>query len=182
MRVLLANRILCSSFCFALGSVLAFGQAAGPGNSDQQFVDFAAQTDMLEAHLGQMAVDQAAGANFKEFAQMLTTDHTNAYQQLSRIAGKAGLTVPKAIDEKGNKMIAPFEKLKGASFDTRFAREMVAGHQKAIDQYKKEVSDGQNADLKAYAAQALPTLERHLQAAKELRSSGKSAGKMSEKM
>jgi putative membrane protein len=128
-----------------------------------------------------MAADQAAGANIKEFAQMLTTDHTNDYQQLSRVAGKAGLTVPKGIDAKGDKMIAPFEKLKGAAFDTRFAREMVAGHQKAIAQYKQEVSNGQNADIKAYAAQALPVLERHLQGANELRSSGKS-GKVSEKM
>ena len=44
--------------------------------TDQQFIDMAAQTDMLEAHLGQMAANQAASQDVKDYAQMLVTDHT----------------------------------------------------------------------------------------------------------
>jgi len=52
---------------------------------------------------------------------------------------------------------------------------MITGHQKAIAQYKQEAQNGQNADLKAYANQALPTLEKHLQSAQDLvKSKGKS--------
>jgi hypothetical protein len=38
----------------------------------------------------------------------------------------------KSSDVAHNKMVAPFEKLKDAAFDRRYAREMVVGHQKAI--------------------------------------------------
>ena len=146
----------------------ALAQTSSTSPSDQQFVDFAAQTDMMEAHLGQLAGEQAAGQNIKDFAQMLVTDHTNDYQQLTAAAGKASLTVPKGLDAAHDRMIAPLAKLKGAAFDRRFAQEMVSGHQKAIAAYQGEAQNGQNADLKAYAAQALPTLEKHLQAAREL--------------
>ncbi len=37
--------------------------------NDQHFVDFAAQTDMMEAHLGQMAADQASDQGVKDYAQ-----------------------------------------------------------------------------------------------------------------
>lgn len=162
MRITLSG--LC---CMALCCVPAFAQATGTAN-DQKFVDFAAQTDMTEAHLGQLAQDQSSNQGVKDFAQMLVTDHTDDYNKLTAAATKAGATVPKGIDAEHNKMIAPFEKAKGAAFDRRFERDMVAGHTKAIAEYKKEEADGQNADMKAYATAALPVLEKHLQAAKDL--------------
>ncbi len=45
---------------------------------------------------------------------------------------------------------------------------MVAGHTKAIEIYKKESAYAQNEALRSYAQEALPTLEKHLSAAKEL--------------
>jgi putative membrane protein len=161
--------ILTGLFCCALGAVPALAQKAGAtAMSDQQFIDFAAQTDMTEAHLGQAAANQAASQEVKDFAQILVTDHTTDYTQLGTIATKAGLTVPKGLDAQHDKMVAPFEKLKGAAFDHRFSREMVMGHTKAIAEYKREAQDAQNPDVKAYASQALPTLEKHLQTAKDL--------------
>jgi putative membrane protein len=136
--------------------------------TDQQFLDMAAQTDMLEAHLGQMAANQAAGQDVKDYANMLVTDHTGDYQQLTALAAKDGLTVPTAIDAAHNKMIAPFEKLKGAAFDSRYLHEMIAGHTEAIGVYTKESTDAQNADVKAYASATLPTLQKHLDGAKDL--------------
>jgi putative membrane protein len=167
--------ILIAFCCGALCSIPAFSQAAG-GTGDQDFVNMAAQTDMLEAHLGQMAADQASAQGVKDFAQMLTTDHTNDYQQLNAAAAKAGLTVPKGLDATHDKMITPFEKLKGPAFDRHFTQAMVAGHQKAIAAYQKEANDGQNADIKAYANQTLPALQKHLEQARDLEKS-KSAKK-----
>ena len=160
--------ILLTLVCCSVCALPLVAQATSAPGSDQQFVDFAAQTDMTEAHLGQLAGDQAAGSNVKDYASMLVTDHTSDYKQLGTIAGKAGLNVPKGLDAAHDKMIAPFEKLKGRAFDMRYEREMVAGHQQAIARYKQEAANGQNADLKAYANQALPTLQKHLDSAKDL--------------
>lgn len=164
--------ILSIFCCLALCSLTASAQkehaAKGTPMTDQKFLDMAAQTDMLEAHLGQMAADQAASQDVKDYASMLVTDHTADYQQLNTLAEKAGLTVPKGLDAAHDKMVVPFEKLKGAAFDSRYIHEMIAGHTEAIGVYTKESAGAQNADVKAYAGATLPTLHKHLDAAKDL--------------
>lgn len=158
--------------CIALASMLAAGQKkpAGKGAmTDQQFVDFAAQTDMVEANLGQLASSSGSSQQVKDYGQMLATDHTKDFGQLSDVAKQAGLTVPSAIDSEHNKtMIDPFQKLTGAAFDHKYIQEMIAGHTKAIAIYKKEAADAQSPALKSYAETALPVLEKHLSDAKNL--------------
>ena len=137
--------------------------------TDQQFVDFAAQTDMVEANLGQLAQNVAASQQVKDYGKMLATDHTQDYQNLQSVAQQINLNVPGAIDAKNNKtVIGPFHALQGAAFDHRFVPAMISGHTKAIEIYKKEAADAQNAALKTYAQNALPVLEKHLDDAKAL--------------
>jgi putative membrane protein len=166
------KRVLSAVCCIGLCLIPALAQkraAAGAAMSDQQFVDFAAQTDMVEANLGQLAESAASAQPVKDYAQMLVTDHTTDYNQLYKIAQQANLTVPNAIDAEHNKtMIAPFQKLKGAAFDHRYIQEMIIGHTKAIAVYKNEAADAQNPALKSYAEQTLPALQKHLDAAKAL--------------
>jgi len=171
---LVVSAICCSVLCclpaFARSSHSS--QSAAEAMTDQQFVDFAAQTDMLEAHLGQMAQDQADAQAVKDYAQMLITDHTSDYQKLGPLAAKMSLTVPKGLDAEHDKMIEPFEKPHGAAFDHLYIHTMIEGHTKAIAIYKKEAADAQNADLKEYAAETLPTLQKHLDGAKDLLKKG----------
>jgi putative membrane protein len=131
--------------------------------TDQQFVNMAAQTDMVEANLGQLAQTSGSAANVKAYGQELVTDHTQDFGQLSTAAQQAGLTVPTAIDSAHNKaMIDPFQKLQGTAFDKKYLQEMIAGHTKAIAVYKKEANDAQNPSIKSYAQTALPVLQKHL--------------------
>jgi putative membrane protein len=169
------KRILSVICCVALCSIPALAQkkaAAGAAMTDQQFVNFAAQTDMVEANLGQLAQTAAAAQPVKDYAQTLVADHTTDFNQLNAAAAQANLTAPNAIDAEHNKtMIDPFQKLKGAAFDRRYIHEMIVGHTKAIAVYKKEAADAQNPALKSYAEQALPVLQKHLDGAKTLEKS-----------
>lgn len=169
------KRLLAAFCCVALATVPALAQkkaATAPAMTDQQFVDFAAQTDMVEADLGQLAQDVAASQPVKDYGQMLLTDHTNDFAQLHVIAQQANLTVPAAIDAENVKTtIAPFHKLKGEAFDHHYIHEMAVGHTKAIEIYKKEAADAQNPAVKSYAEQALPVLQKHLDHAKALEKS-----------
>ena len=62
-----------------------------PAMSGQNFINFAAQTDMVEANLGQLAQSAAGSQQVKDYAQMLVTDHTGDFNQLSGVARQAGL-------------------------------------------------------------------------------------------
>lgn len=160
--------VCCLALCCLTASAKKQHAASGAPMSDQKFVDLAAQTDMLEAHLGQMAENQAASQDVKDYAKMLVTDHTGDYEQLTVLAAKAGFTVPKGLDAAHDKKIASFEKLKGAAFDSAYIHAMIAGHTEAIGVYTKEAAGAKNADLKAYASATLPTLQKHLAGAKDL--------------
>lgn len=143
--------------------------AAAATMSDQQFVDFAAQTDMVEANLGQLAQDVAAAQNVKDYGKMVADDHTADYHQLEDAAKQAGLTVPTAIDAEHNKMlIGPMHQLKGKDFDHKYIDAMIKGHTEAVAIYKKEAMDAQNEAIKNYADMAVPVLEKHLDAAKDI--------------
>jgi putative membrane protein len=170
-RVLSVLSCLSAVCCLSLSiAVHAQPKAGGKaGMTDQQFVDLAAQTDMVEANLGQLAQNVADQQDVKDYGQMLATDHTNDYQQLAAAAQQANLTVPNSIDEQHNKaMIGPMNALKGPAFDHKYIQEMIAGHTKAIAVYKKEAADAENPSIKSYAETALPVLQKHLDAAKDL--------------
>lgn len=161
----LATTLAC---CVAVLSVPAFAQK-GPAMSDQQFLDFAAQTDMVEAHIGQLAQTEASSQAVKDYAQMLVTDHTGDYQNLRALAAKANLNLAAAIDAAHNKaMVGPYHQLKGAAFDHRYIQDMIAGHTKAIAIFKKEAANAQDPEVKAYAEETLPTLQKHLEGARAL--------------
>jgi putative membrane protein len=167
------KRIFPFVCCLALCCAPAWAQhhhGARPAAAmpDQRFIDIAAQTDMLEAHLGQMAANQASRQQVKDYAQMLVSDHTADYQQLGILAGKDGLTVPNGLDADHYKMVVPFEKLNGAAFDARYIRTMIEGHTRAIALYKKEAAGAQSPDVKAYASATQPALVKHLEGARDL--------------
>jgi putative membrane protein len=164
------NRFLSALCCFALVSVPALAQKKAAGSApmtDQQFVNFAAQTDMVEANLGQLAQQVASSQAVKDYGNMLVTDHTANYKDLQQLASQANVTVPDSIDAEHDKaMITPFHKLKGKEFDRRYIHAMVEGHTKALDVYKKEAQDATNPEIKTYAQNSIPVLEKHLNDAK----------------
>lgn len=156
---------LCCLFAFVV-PVLA--QNAAP-MSDQKFLETAAQTDMVEVNLGNLAQDAASSQAVKDYGQMLARDHTQDFQALQSLAQQAGLTMPTAIDTDHNKaMVGPMHALKGSAFDHKYIENMIAGHTQAIALYKKEAQTATNPALKAYAQQTLPTLQKHLDAAKAI--------------
>jgi putative membrane protein len=160
--------LLC---CLALCAIAAQAQKKSSRSTmnDQQFVNFAGQTEMTEANLGQLASTAAASQPIKDFAQKLATDQKTDFHQLFNVAHKEDLKVPTAIDSERNKTtIGPFQKLKGAAFDQSFLKEIIEAETKTIHVYKEEAADAQHPALRSYAEEALPILQTNLAGAKSL--------------
>ncbi|MGB0063491.1 MAG: DUF4142 domain-containing protein [Terracidiphilus sp.] len=155
--------------CLALCTLPALAQNSKAPMSDQRFLDFAAQTDMVEAHLGNLAQDAAKSQDVKDYGRMVADDHTQDFQKLQSLAQQTGLILPTSIDAEHNKkLIEPLHTLKGAAFDRKYIQDMVAGHTEAIAVYKKEAQDATNPALRSYAQDTLPTLQKHLDHAKAI--------------
>ncbi|WP_369303395.1 DUF4142 domain-containing protein [Pseudomonas sp. N2-5-1-1] len=135
--------------------------------TSNSFVDDAAQGGITEVEAGKLALEKSSSADVKTFAQHMVTDHTKANQELTALAKKLDIEVPDdaALTDKAKKAIL---EMRDESFDKAYANNQVAAHEKTVELFQKEAASSDNAELKAFAAKILPTLEAHLKMAKEL--------------
>ena len=146
------------------------------GAADQAFAMMAAGGGLEEVQLGKLAADRAASPEVKQFAQRLVQDHTKANQELLTIAQKKGISVPKQLDDTHKAIVKLFSQLEGAQFDREYLRSQVMDHEKETAAFAVQAKEGQDPDLKAFAARQLPILKEHLQKARELAAQHYSAG------
>ena len=147
---------------------VAVGQAVKVSDKDKQFVQKAASDGLAEVQLGQMATARASNPEVQRFGQRMVTDHTKANQELMTLAQSKNLSLPKEIDKQHQKAAEELAKKQGADFDHAYMRSMVTDHEKAVQLFTKAANDGQDADIKAFANKTLPTLQEHLQMARQL--------------
>lgn len=160
------NACFAAAFCIPMvvsGATLS--------KTDTQFMKMAAQVNMTEAHIGQMAQTHASAQNVKDFGKTLSDEHTTSYEGLSVLANKTGEEIPKALAK--NATVNRLDHLKGKSFDRAFVQNEVQDHKTALAAFKKEAEHGDNPDVKAWAQSMIPKLEGHLQAAENLEKQAK---------
>jgi putative membrane protein len=163
--------------CLCCGVLLSgVALAQNLSNADKEFIKMAAVTNMKQAHVGEMAQDQAANSDVKDFGQTLVKDHTDAYDRLAKLADKTGVAIPRGIDAARIPAIESLSRLKGKNFDRSFLEHEVAAQRSAIAEFRREASHGQDQDLKNYASQCVSTLENDLKTAQSLEKSTRRRG------
>jgi len=135
---------------------------------DMQFIKDAAQSGMAEIKMGELASSNGESQQVKDLAQKLVTDHGKVNAELKQLATKKGATLPDAVSEKQKTMLEHLSSLKGSEFDSAFKQHAVENHQKSVDKFKTVSEKAKDADIKAFAAKTLPTLQQHLALAKQL--------------
>ncbi|WP_433050460.1 DUF4142 domain-containing protein [Dactylosporangium sp. CS-033363] len=136
--------------------------AAGDLSSmDRAFLDGAGHGGAYEVQGGRLAVDRAADSGVRSFGQRMVADHTKAGDKLAALAEDLGASVPKSPDSVQRNIIEIWSGLKGADFDCSYAPAAYADHVATVGLFEREVADGQNARLMAFARDALPTLRTH---------------------
>ena len=135
--------------------------------ADKTFAMHAAQGGLAEVQMGKLAAQNASSPDVKQFGQKMADDHGKANEELMSWASKNGVTLPTDLDAKHKADQDKLAKLSGAAFDHAYMTAMVADHNKDVAEFKKASTTAKNADLKAWAAKTLPTLEEHQKMAKD---------------
>ncbi len=135
---------------------------------DLDFMNQAAPGGKAEVDLGRMAASQGMSKEVKEFGQKMVEDHSKANQELMQLAGQKKVTLPPDVMPKHKEVMEKLSKLKGADFDREYVKAMVEDHEKDVTAFAATASNGVDADVKAFAAKALPTLRMHLQMIKDI--------------
>lgn len=129
---------------------------------DSMFVMEAAIGGLMEVQAGQLAQQNGASQRVKDFGGMMVTDHSKANDELRSYASGHGITLPDSLPSKEQKHINQMKSMKGAAFDRHYISMMVDDHQKDVAKFKKESTGANDAQLKQWAGNTLPVLQKHL--------------------
>ena len=141
--------------------------AANP--ADSAFVTAAAQSDLFEQQTSQLALTRARTPAVKSFAQMMIDAHTQSTSRLAGIAQAKGIMLPTALDSDQQPMLDSLNGMPtGATFQRSYLRAQVMGHQKTLAVMQNYAANGTDPDLKAFASDMIPVIQRHLAAARRL--------------
>lgn len=129
---------------------------------DSNFVMKAAVGGMMEVQAGQLAQQNGQSQRVKDFGGMMVTDHSKANDELKSYASAHGITLPDSLPASEQKHINAMKNMKGAAFDKHYVSMMVDDHQKDVAEFKKQSTGANDAQLKTWATNTLPVLQKHL--------------------
>ncbi len=135
---------------------------------DTTFVNQAAEHGQAEVRLGQLFVQNAQNQSLKDYGQRLIDDHNRLNQQLTQLATQKGVTVPTAVDMHRQRELDHLASLSGKDFDEKALKDSIRDHERDIRTFQDAAQNSQDPDVKAFAQQALPILQDHLNQARQL--------------
>jgi putative membrane protein len=147
---------------------------------EMEFATKAAQGGLKEVKFGELAQQQAARDEVKQFGQRMVDDHGKAADQLKQIAQNKGIELPQQLSDEDQEKYAELQQKSGAEFDQAYTDEMVSDHEKDVDEFQKYVDEGKDADLIGFAEQSLPMLKEHLQLAQQTQEQASAAASQNE--
>lgn len=141
------------------------GGAQGAMTADR-FVTMAKSGNMFEIQSSRLALEKSKDDRIKQFAQRMTDDHTKAGEQLDRLVqGDRGSG---SLEPQHAQMLQQLQGASGSEFDRLYVQMQTQSHQQTVDLFESYARNGEDAQLKQFAEQTLPTLQDHLRTIQQL--------------
>jgi len=132
--------------------------------STKGFVDEAALTDMYEVQAGQLATMRAKAMDVKNFGQKMADDHTKSTSELKGILIKSApnFMPPTQLDARREGLLNDLKGAKDEDFEGRYIAQAINAHNEALILMRGYAKDGDNPDIKDFAAKVQPVVQMHL--------------------
>jgi putative membrane protein len=136
---------------------------------DRQMIEDLAQANLAEIDTGKLALEKSQNAEVKKFAQHMVDEHTKALGEVQALATAKNVTLPDGPGPVAKTKATALKAMSGNLFDKEYAKRAGVGdHENTVKLLQKIQKDGKDSDLKALAGKMLPTVEHHLDMAKQL--------------
>jgi putative membrane protein len=135
-----------------------------------------AHANASEIAAGKLAMEKSQNDQVKQYAQKLIDDHTQAQQELQKIADAKGVKLENEPDAKHKTMVKTMSALEGEKFDKMYLGQGGARDHKNTQQLlQKMQKQSKDKDLQALAQKIEPAVQQHLTMAQDLQSGKSSA-------
>ncbi len=162
--------LLCSpALAQSVSEKIGVNSALDISPSTADFVKEAATGGLFEIRSSEIALKKGDAAT-QNFARRMISDHTKASQELKDLvqSKKIDVTIPDAPTSSQQSMLDKLDTLSGADFDKQYREDQRSAHVGAVSAFQRYAKGGDNPDIKQWAEKTAPTLEHHLQLAREL--------------
>jgi len=129
---------------------------------DKAFVKDALQGGMTEVQLGQLAQQKGSSDDVKQYGAMMVADHTKLGDEMKPIAQQLGVKPPDGPSKKDKQLMDKLQGMSGTDFDNAYIAAMVKDHKKDSNDFKSELQQTQNPQLKQLANQGSQVIDQHL--------------------
>jgi putative membrane protein len=136
--------------------------------TDAHFARAAALGGMAEIQLGKLAGSRGSNEVVKAFGERMVVQHGAAGDQLKAAAQKEDITLPGSLSSKDQQTYDRLARLNRSAFDRAYAKVMVDDHEKDLQDFQNEANNGNDENIKAFAAQTVPMIQEHLNQAREM--------------
>jgi len=140
-------------------------------NKASDFATEAASGGMMEVQLGKLAEQKALNPRVKKFGAMMVKDHSQANDNLKAIAAKQNIALPDSMDNDKKRHMDDLSKKTGKDFDKAYMDMMVDDHKEDISKFKDAAQNSPDTAVKAFAANSVPILQKHLDSAQAIQQS-----------
>ncbi|MBU3077839.1 DUF4142 domain-containing protein [Sphingomonas quercus] len=172
--------IILSSIAVAVAAWTSAAQAqttppaaAAASGDPALYVAKAGASDLYEIQSSQLALQKAAANEVRQFGQMMIQHHQMTTKQVIEAAHTAGMTPqPPTLEPPQQAMIQELQGLSGQAFDTAYLRQQRVAHDQALALHSDYATNGDNAALRRVAGQAVPIVQRHIDALRALPGGG----------
>ncbi|HMH49244.1 MAG TPA: DUF4142 domain-containing protein [Candidatus Acidoferrum sp.] len=138
--------------------------------SDGQFMIEAARGGIAEVEMGRLAAQRAASDGVRQFGQRMATDHGAANQELMQLAQRKGLNLPREMGPSHRAAMERLSTMSGLAFDQAYMTDMMRDHQHDLAAFTREAREGQDPEVRAWAAKTLATIQEHQRLAYDIHS------------
>jgi putative membrane protein len=146
--------------------LVASTSVALAAKSDKKFMKDAIQGNNSEVQLGELAQQNGATQEMRNFGKTLSDDHAAANEKAVSIARSMDINPPTTMTAEAQNEKQKLEKLSGDAFDREFANYMVKDHKNDIQEFQRQANG--SGEVANFAQENLPTLKKHLEIAQSL--------------
>jgi putative membrane protein len=130
--------------------------------NDAEFLVDAAEVNLEEIQLGQLAQQKGTSTHVKELGKMMEDAHTKSLNDLTVLAKSKMIAIPTTPTEDSKEAFNKLNEKSGIDFDKAYSDLMVNEHKDVIAAFEKASTDANDLDVKNWATVSLPDLRKHL--------------------
>ncbi|MCA1758790.1 MAG: DUF4142 domain-containing protein, partial [Bacteroidales bacterium] len=124
--------------------------------NDAQFLVNAAEINLEQIQLGQLAQQNGGTAEVKELGKMMEDAHTKSLNELKALAKSKMITIPTSSTNDAQDAYKDLNEKSGNDFDKAYADMMVSEHEDTIETFEDASEDSNDNEIKNWARASLP--------------------------